>query len=185
MCSYDICHWYINILYVVKLNGELMELMKRISVLIVLAMVAITMAVFVSTVTAHGGKIRIKFYGTITDAEGNPYVGHTVEIKKECNGRWRSMGRDVTDRNGNYSIKHKLKGDDKEDTYKMFIDGEEVDERYIDDWTYEDEGRKRFITYWSYRWDYQYQIPEFTNIAIPAAAMLGLLFIFNHRKRRK
>ena len=65
----------------------------------------------------------------------------------------------------------------------MFIDGEEVDERYIDNWTYDD--KKWFITYWSYRWDYQYPIPEFTNIAIPAAAMLGLLFIFNHRRRRK
>ena len=53
MYSYDICHWYINILYVVKLNKKLMELMKRIGVLIVLAMVAITVAVFVSTVAAQ------------------------------------------------------------------------------------------------------------------------------------
>jgi hypothetical protein len=28
------------------------------------------------------------------------------------------------------------------------------------------------------------QIPEFTTIAIPVAAVLGLLFFFNHRKRR-
>ena len=30
-----------------------------------------------------------------------------------------------------------------------------------------------------------YQIPEFTTIAIPVASILGLLFFFNHRKRRK
>ena len=59
-----------------------MELMKRIGVLIVLAMVAITVAVFVSTVAAQEeGDDPIKFYGTITDAEGNPYVGHTVRSK--------------------------------------------------------------------------------------------------------
>ena len=147
-----------------------MKAVKGIGVLIVLAMVAITMAVFVSTVTAHGGKIRIKFYGTITDAEGNPYVGHTVEIKKKSVWpfNWWSVGTDVTDSNGSYEIGYTCVAF-KEDTYKMFIDGEEVDERYIDDWTYEDEGRKRFITYWSYRWDYQYQIPEFTNIAIPVS----------------
>ena len=28
-------------------------------------------------------------------------------------------------------------------------------------------------------------VPEFTTIAIPVAAILGLLFLFNHRKRRK
>ena len=167
-----------------------MKAVKGIGVLIVLAVVAIsTMAVFVSTAAAYGE--QIKFYGTITDAEGNPYVGHTVEIKKYSSGRWESMGRDVTDRNGYYSIGYTYFRGNKEDTYKMYIDGEEVDERYIDkdNWT-----RDRsignptyyyYFSYWSYRWDYQYQIPEFTNIAIPAAAMLGLLFIFNHRKRRK
>ena len=28
-------------------------------------------------------------------------------------------------------------------------------------------------------------IPEFSTIAIPVAAMLGLLFFFNHRKRKR
>ncbi len=28
-------------------------------------------------------------------------------------------------------------------------------------------------------------IPEFSTIAIPIAAILGLLFFFNHRKRRR
>jgi len=161
-----------------------MKVVRGIGVLIVLAVVAIsTMAVFVSTAAAHAKKI--KFYGTITDAEGNPYVGHTVEIKKKSvcvwPFKWWSVGTDVTDSNGSYEIGYKCVAF-KKDTYKMYIDGKEVDTRYIDNWTYDDR-EKCFITKWSYRWDYQ--IPEFTNIAIPAVAMLGLLFILNHRKRRK
>ena len=167
-----------------------MKAVKGIGVLIVLAVVAIsTMAVFVCTAAAQeeGDDPKIKFYGTITDAEGNPYVGHTVEIKKYSFGLWRSMGTDVTDSNGSYEIGYTYFRGNKEDTYKMYIDGEEVDERYIESWTYDGYSGTTYywIARWSYRWDYQYQIPEFTNIAIPAAAMLGLLFIFNHRKRRK
>jgi hypothetical protein len=33
--------------------------------------------------------------------------------------------------------------------------------------------------------DVTHQVPEFTTIAIPVASILGLLFFFNHRKRRK
>ena len=33
--------------------------------------------------------------------------------------------------------------------------------------------------------DVTYNVPEFTTIAIPVAAILGLLFFFNYRKRRK
>jgi len=163
-----------------------MKAVKGIGVLIVLAVVAIsTMAVFVSTAAAYGE--YIKFYGTITDAEGNPYVGHTVEIKKYSFGSWKSMGSDVTDSNGDYSIGYKYIIGNKEDTYRMYIDGEEVDERYIDNWEFEGSSGYgyHYYSYWSYQWDYQYQIPEFKSIAIPAAAILGLLFIFNHRKRRK
>ncbi|KAF5433441.1 hypothetical protein C5S39_01655, partial [Candidatus Methanophagaceae archaeon] len=32
--------------------------------------------------------------------------------------------------------------------------------------------------------DVMYQVPEFATIAIPVAAILGLLFFFNHRKKR-
>jgi hypothetical protein len=33
--------------------------------------------------------------------------------------------------------------------------------------------------------DVTHQVPEFTTIAIPVASILGLLFLFNHRKHRK
>ena len=44
-----------------------------------------------------------------------------------------------------------------------------------DDWAH---------TAWSHDCGY-YQVPEFTTIAIPVAAVLGLLFFFNHRKHRR
>ena len=31
----------------------------------------------------------------------------------------------------------------------------------------------------------EYEIPEFSTIAIPVAGILGLIFFFNHRKRRR
>jgi len=36
---------------------------------------------------------------------------------------------------------------------------------------------------WSYQWDYQ--IPEFATIAIPVAAILGLVLFYNYRKRKE
>ena len=163
---------------------------KTIAVLLVAGLVVLAaMVVFAGTAAAQEeGDDPIKFYGTITDGDGNPYVGHTVEIKKKSVWpfNWWSVGTDVTDSNGSYEIGYTCVAF-KKDTYKMFIDGEEVDERYIENWTYDGYSGTTYywIARWSYRWDYQYQIPEFKSIAIPAAAILGLLFIFNHRKRRK
>ena len=61
----------------------------------------------------------------------------------------------------------------------MYINGELVDERYIGikDW------EKSRIIFWKYQWSYE--IPEFTTIAVPIAAIFGLILLFNHRKRRK
>jgi hypothetical protein len=50
--------------------------------------------------------------------------------------------------------------------------------------------RDEFLTHWGSEDEglataYGSAIPEFTTIAIPVASILGLLFYFNHRKRRK
>ena len=45
-------------------------------------------------------------------------------------------------------------------------------------------GRERVKTAYSHDGGYTH-VPEFTTIAIPVAAILGLLFFFNHRKRKK
>ena len=46
------------------------------------------------------------------------------------------------------------------------------------------QGKYRAKTAWSHDCGF-HQIPEFSTIAIPIASILGLLFFFNHRKRRK
>ena len=157
---------------------------KTIAVLLVAGLVVLAaMVVFAGTAAAQEeGDDPIKFYGTITDGDGNPYVGHTVEIKKKSFWpfEWTSMGTDVTDSNGDYEIGYTAVAY-KKDTYRMYIDGTQVAEQYIDDWTYD--GSWWWVTYWSYRWDYQ--IPEFATIAIPAVAVLGLFLFYNHRKRKE
>ncbi len=40
------------------------------------------------------------------------------------------------------------------------------------------------ITFVPHSHDVTYDVPEFSTIAIPVAAILGLLFFFNHRKKR-
>lgn len=48
------------------------------------------------------------------------------------------------------------------------------------------QGQDKAHTAWSHDGAfYQGEIPEFSTIAIPIAAVLGLLFFFNHRKRRE
>ena len=160
---------------------------KTIGVLLVAGLVVLAaMIVFAGTASACQ---VLKFNGTITDANGDPYVGHTVEIKKKAGGVWRSMGTNVTNSDGFYEI-----GYDfgtvvfyKKDTYRMFIDGTQVDERYINNWTYDGKicwnGKICCFKKWSYRWDYQ--IPEFATIAIPAVAVLGLFLFYSHRKRKE
>ncbi|MCW7077959.1 MAG: hypothetical protein OCU22_02360 [Canidatus Methanoxibalbensis ujae] len=169
-----------------------MELMKRISVLIVLAMVAITVAVFVSTVAAQEEEEDpFKIYGYITDANGNPLQGYEVIIKKQHNllGKevWRELKgwpgyMNITNESGYYSTGWcypLLQGYGVPwDNYRMYINGELVDERYIGIKDWEMSG----IFFWKYQWNYE--IPEFTTIAVPIAAIFGLILLFNHRKHR-
>jgi len=155
---------------------------KTTGVLLIAGLVVFSaMVVFAGTAAAQeeGDDPKIKFYGTITDGDGNPYGGHEVEIKKKAKGLWRSMGTDVTDSNGDYEIGYTAVAY-KKDTYRMYIDGTQVAEQYIDDWTYDGWW---WVTHWSYRWDYQ--IPEFATIAIPAVAVLGLFLFYSHRKRKE
>ena len=130
----------------------------------------------------------IKIKGTITK-DGSPYEGVLVEIQKSNSGHWNSMGTDTTNSNGVYNIP--LQGwytvpadQSKNDDYRMYIGGTQVDEKYIGDWTTTaTEDGWKVEAYWSYTWDYS--IPEFATIAIPVAGILGLMFFFNRRKHKK
>ena len=176
-----------------------MKAVKGIGVLIVLAVVAIsTMAVFVSTVAAdEEEEDPFKIYGYITDAEGNPLQGYEVIIKKQHNWKGEEVWRELkgwpgymstTNESGYYSTgwcwcSPLLQGYGNPcDNYRMYINGELVDERYIcgNNWEKRKIGR---IKFWKYQWNYE--IPEFTTIAVPIAAIFGLILLFNHRKRGK
>jgi len=173
-----------------------MKAVKGIGVLIVLAVVAIsTMAVFVSTVAAQEENDPFMIYGYITDAEGNPLQGYEVIIRKQHNWKgeevWRELKglygyRNITNESGYYSTGWcypiKQKYGVPWDNYRMYINGKLVDERYIgiDDWEKSEIGKTKF---WKYQWSYE--IPEFMTIAVPIAAIFGLILLFNHRKCRK
>jgi len=165
-----------------------MKAVKGIGVLIVLAVVAIsTMVVFVCTAAAQEEEEDpFMIYGYITDAEGNPLQGYEVIIKKQQGGKWRELKgwpgyMSTTNESGYYSTGwcSLLLYGNPCDNYRMYINGELVDERYIgrDDW------EKSGIFFWKYQWSYE--IPEFTTVAVPIAAIFGLILLFNHRKRRK
>ena len=131
------------------------------------------------------------WYGTITNADtGDVMSGLKVELFKEkwlLPGYWK-VGEDTTDSSGEYLIvRHKLmilKGH-----YAMRIsDGStrEIYERDIGtfvsgDWIWGDPVK----CMWNCPWSQTTDIPEFATIALPVASILGLLFFFNHRKRRK
>ena len=162
---------------------------KSVGVLLIVGLVVLSaIAVFVSPASACEFDF-IKFNGTITDANGDPYVGHEIEIEKKAWGlwEWTSMGSNVTNSSGYYEIGRKCGYTFvcyENDTYRMYIDDNLVDEQYIDDWNY-DFGCSCCFTwsFWSHQWDYQ--IPEFSSIVIPVVSILGLLFLFNRCKRRK
>jgi hypothetical protein len=135
----------------------------------------------------------IMVYGAITDGNGDGIVGATVEIKKRTSwwlGSWCSLPGPsgtpmITDSNGEYSTRWIFPFIEGYgcpiDDYRMYVDGQLVAEEYIDDeWVWE---KPYWMLKFSYQWDYQ--IPEFATIALPVASILGLLFFFNHRKRRK
>jgi len=68
---------------------------KTIGVLLVAGLVVLAaMVVFAGTAAAQeGDEDPFRIYGTITDADGNPYVGHEVVIKKQHKWGWVEVWR--------------------------------------------------------------------------------------------
>jgi choline-glycine betaine transporter len=160
--------------------------MRKAKVITALSLTVVMLAAMTGLVSANGADIR--FAGKITDADGNPYVGHIVEIK---NSGGSSIGTDTTYGEGWYMIPPGgplgptyTAVSNKDDTYTMYIDGKPVNTKkligsppWVEEYPY-------YYYGWSYRWDYQ--IPEFATLAIPMGiAILTGLFFLNHRKRRE
>ena len=139
---------------------------------------------FVSPVFAgQGVPAMIRFEGTITGYS----EGDEIKIEKCDEDVWTPIGSDNLDVSGDYNIPPTdyFLAFGKNDIYRLSINGAEVDIRTIEegDWTFDT--LQMGIDHWSCQWNYDSnQIPEFTTISIPVAAILGLLFFFSYRKRR-
>ena len=170
---------------------------KSIGTLLIAGLVVLSaMVVFaMPAVAQEEEEDPLKIYGIILDANGDPDVGREVIIEKEnvlWGGPWRPLEAPsgwgympITNDTGYYStgwcfVIFQGYGNPI-DNYRMYIDGNLVAERYIgwDDWD-----KDLCCIFWSHRWDYQ--IPEFSTLAIPMGiAILSGLFFLNHRKRRE
>ena len=178
---------------------------KTIGVLLVVGLVVLAaMVVFAGTAAAEEDPYKITISGYINDTSGNGIPNVKVEITKElgCNGsgNWESVGVNTTDGNGYYNITSRwyhplwwnlsLRDGFVWGNYRMYLDGQMVEEKYIpvcsppwskgDCWTWESGIAWR---HWSHQWNYE--IPEFATIAIPAVAVLGLFLFYSHRKRKE
>ena len=109
---------------------------------------------------------------TIVDEDGKPIAG--AEVNVTCGGHTQT---DFTDSDGNYGVDFtgtcsaghivNVTATHHSRTGSSSGNREEYHVVQIDD--------RDFTT----------PIPEFTTIAIPVASILGLLFFFNHRNRKK
>ena len=129
----------------------------------------------------------IIIHGTITDANGDPVNGISVEILKNNGGNWDSMGGAVnTNSVGNYNTfdLHLDATQTRNDSYRMKVGGNLVDERRIEgnDWICGFPNQPGCLFTYSYRWNYS--IPEFSTIAIPVISVIGLLFVFQNKKKK-
>ena len=177
---------------------------KTIVVLLVVGLVVLAaMIVFAGTAAAED-PYRITISGYINDTSGNGIPNVEVEITKELgsvgSGEWESVGVTTTNETGYYTITSQwyyplwwnlsLRDGFVWGNYRMYLDGQMVEEKYIpmcwppwskgDCWTWEGGIWKRR---WSHQWNYE--IPEFATIAIPAVAVLGLFLFYSHRKRKE
>ena len=174
---------------------------KRVWSLLIVGLLALSvLVVFTGIVAADAEEDPFRIYGTVLDASGDPQVGCEVKIEKQHDlfgtqvwvtlEGWPPLGEInmITDPNGYYSTGwcFVLGGGGIQgyglplDNYRMYLDGTLVEEKSLTDpGMWED----THTIFWKHQWDYQ--IPEFATIAMPVASILGLLFFFKHRKRRK
>ena len=158
---------------------------KTVGTLLIAGLVVLSaMVVFAGTAAATVN--FYKFAGTITD-EGVGVEKVWVEIKNTDTGmQWK----DCTNSAGYYNTKRykfcspsKMSG-----YYELWVGGDLVAGQSLtaDDFMllYGYSGRRFHVNFWSCDWSVDL-IPEFSTIAIPVASILGLLFFFNHRKRRE
>ena len=130
------------------------------------------------------------WYGYITNENGDALSGLTVNLYKRAyipfiGWRWVRVGSATTSGTGYYYIYNPFIC--PPGLYVMKISaGSSVEyySRYLN-WGDYTRWTPYCWVWWNYEWNQTSEIPEFATIALPAASILGLLFFFNHRKRRK
>lgn len=175
---------------------------KRVWSLLIVGLLALSVMVVFTGTVAGIEQDPFKIYGYILTADGKPVPDCHVTIEKQHilvggvpTEMWEplvgipiggTIVQMTTDSTGYYCTGWCLVLDytgggygDPVDKYKMYCDKVFVDERDITFEMWDDTN----TIFWSHQWDHQ--IPEFATIAMPVASILGLLFFFNHRKRRK
>lgn len=146
-------------------------------------MVVIISCVFTGAASAE------TFYGKVYDNDGNPISGKKVVIQKSDG--WGISAQAIE---GNYE-KSATIPTYRNDQYKMKIDGIEIETRELtsNDWKEEWhlDFNKGFWMDYSCNWDHNKpptdhnQIPEFPAVALPVAAVIGIVFFFQQRKEKK
>jgi len=159
----------------------------------ILLLAAVFGFVFITTADACSGgssggsscDYEITIKGTITDSSGKALPEVTVLIEKNDSGSWKSLGESITDSDGKYKIdkNHII---EKNDTYRMYLNGNLVATRSITGnmWKCTEYDRRCSCEEWKYKWD-QINIPEFSTITMPIAAVIGLVFFFQHKKKEE
>ena len=136
-------------------------------------------AMVVSIGTAAAAINFYAFKGEITDGSVGVEGVNVVIVNTDTGMKWCAK----TDSDGYYAMYYKYSSD-IEGYYELRVDGNTVASQDLTKADFEKVGQILCFKVWSYEWNANI-IPEFSTIALPAASILGLLFFFNHRKRRK
>ena len=157
---------------------------KTVGTLLIAGLVVLSaMVVFAGTAAAFDFNVY-KFEGYITDGFGG-VEGVSVVIENTNTGKkWY----DSTNSDGYYGTYYRYSSPlDIAGTYELRVDGNPVASQQLtraDFVIVAGQYSRCWLKRWSCEWNANL-IPEFSTIALPAASILGLLFFFNHRKRRK
>ncbi|KAF5419926.1 MAG: hypothetical protein C5S49_00005 [Candidatus Methanogaster sp.] len=138
------------------------------------------------------GDDPVNFTGTIILGDG-PWAHKDVLIAKwnDYSGKWEyyyPMSEATTDLDGNYETG--LAGFTPDGHFGMFIKersdywqlGQLVDEKDLTDADFTEMGAN--TNRWLYNGGWNYEVPEFTTIAIPAVVLFGLFALYRRKQKK-